>query len=295
MKILRKMKSDLTRTFLVLVIAVSEVACGPSSSVDSAAQESSDAPHDSVVSPAKTLNAAAKRTSAYAFVFPFEEEAFKLFLVGEFDAGINLTLLDPSSKATCAAKTSTRRDTVDSSDAPLTELEGECLSNGEFGLAALETRVDDFAAVPLQVVDDPDKVQAVDAIVRGSKALNSLLTKAQDSSPGDISQLTGVTPTVHRLNVSNSEVYVASYQGEATYKQGVYAPEVNPRAVVVGNSAYPLTGWCSFEALNVFRLNGEHYIQSGSRCCGCGIVVDELFRLTPAGPVEVLSDSSLSD
>lgn len=68
-----------------------------------------------------------------------------------------------------------------------------------------------------------------------------------------------------------------------------------PRVIVINGIAYPLTGWCSYPFMRIFRLNGKYYLESGSACCGCGITIKELFKIEPTGLVEIQSDGSLSD
>jgi hypothetical protein len=204
-------------------------------------------------------------------------------------------MLHPGTEKTCAGTTSANTEYIESANAYLTEIVGSCSPKFAIGVALLQKNVVDYKQLHLERLTEPAKVDKIDQTVRKSEVLSVLRTKAQSAVPGDLRALDGVTPKVYRLSLPKAEIFVAAYNSEHSRNEDVYVPESGPKVIMVNGRAYPLTGWCSFATLDVFRLNGQYFIHSGSRCCGCGIVGMELFRVTPKGPVEVLSDYSLSD
>jgi hypothetical protein len=135
-----------------------------------------------------------------------------------------------------------------------------------------------------------DVISKTDRLVRNSKALLTLLKKAQGAILGETKELEETNLKVYQVSMPGQKFLIASFE-YSNENLGVSGP----RLLVINDRVYPLTGWCSYQTLNVFRLEGQYYIQSGSCCCNCGITIMELFRITPEGPMVVLSDESLSD
>ena len=58
---------------------------------------------------------------------------------------------------------------------------------------------------------------------------------------------------------------------------------------------YPLTGPCSFDGLpDIFEMDEKLYLQSGSSCCECGVVIGQLFEFNGKELKTVLEDGSWS-
>jgi hypothetical protein len=132
------------------------------------------------------------------------------------------------------------------------------------------------------------KISQLDGAARRSKALMALRTKAQDNVPAELADLEGITPKVYSLRIPKADAFVVEYDRKVPHLP------IGPRVIAIRGMLHPLTGWCSFPKWTAFRLNGSYYILSGSVCCGCGISGMELFRITPEGPVVVISNYSLS-
>ncbi len=238
-------------------------------------------------------NSAAKaKGPEFAFVINRgKSKAPKLFLVGNFKAGVKITLLGLGYSQTCRAETTANKEMYGSGD--ITEITTSGRPQIDSRLALLDESVVDYSTVSGTVVTDSGKVKQIDGAVRKSNTLSSLCTRAQDAMPCAMKDLEGILPKIHHFTFPGIEMFVVSYDVEISL-QNMKSRDTGPRVVVINNRVYPMSGWCSFYRFYVFRLNGQHYIQSGSRCCNCGMVVMELFRVTPAGVEEWLLDPSLS-
>jgi hypothetical protein len=216
-----------------------------------------------------------------------EPESQELCLEGQFKAGINVTLLQSDSLKTCSTKTIRITEQSESSGSYLTRLEGSCGIPKEFDIAVLNKSVTDYEHIFPKEIVSPDIVSRIDKSIKDNNALLSLRKKAQDLIPGEIKELEGVAPSIYQFFLPDARVMIASYK--------LSTDMTGPQVVLINDRVYPLSGWCSYETLNVFRYNSQYYIQTGSYCCGCGITIMELYRITPNSLVEVLSDGGLSD
>ncbi len=228
--------------------------------------------------------------SDFALVVNFGETASepgKLWVVGKFEPARKITLL-LEGKNTCVMETSPLTEEAESSGAILTELLGKCQTANKFFLevALIGRPVRDYERIAPKETADVEEIASIDGLIRSSNVLTSLLKKAQDRIPGELEELKGVIPKVNEVMISGSKIRIASYQ----------KPDFDgPKVIMIEGRVYPLAGWCSSLNVNVFRLNGQHYAYASSYCCGCGIHIEQIFRITPEGPVEVLSEYSLSD
>jgi hypothetical protein len=124
-----------------------------------------------------------------------------------------------------------------------------------------------------------------------TNVLEKLRTKAGEAWDYKLSR---DLPIVHRYPIFKMETFIVAYKSFFS-DEGDFDFPSGPKAIIINNIAYPLTGWCSYPYMRGFRLDGEYYIESGSRCCECGITIKELFKIKQTGPVEIHSDGSLSD
>jgi hypothetical protein len=135
------------------------------------------------------------------------------------------------------------------------------------------------------------RVQSLDKLVRNKNVLEKLRTKAGMAWDYKLSR---DLPMVHRYPIPKMETFIVAYKTLLS-DEGDLDLLAGPRAIIINNIAYPLTGWCSYPYMRTFRLDEEYYLESGSHCCECGITIKELFKIKQTGPVEVHSDGSLSD
>jgi hypothetical protein len=57
----------------------------------------------------------------------------------------------------------------------------------------------------------------------------------------------------------------------------------------------PLTAPCSYKQLFVYEFKGNAYIQTGSSCCDCGYVGDQIFEVGKDEIKLVFEDYSFSN
>jgi hypothetical protein len=229
--------------------------------------------------------------SDFELVVDCQSETPQLCVVGKPKVGTQMTLLQSQPPKACAVKTTARTNQLESSGTSLTALQGSCEVPREFAVAVVKKRIKGYDVLPARQILNTDEVEKIDKAVRDSSALSELLGKAQGTIPGDLKELEGITPKIYQFSLPGVEVSVVSYGEQFIESKGASGPKV----AVINGRAYPLAGWCSYRTLNIFRLNGQHYVQSGSCCCNCGITIMELFLITPRGLVGILADDSLSD
>jgi len=234
----------------------------------------------------------------FAFVIDCDwaDKESNICLLGNYKRGIGVTLLEVGQPRTCLSQT---RDTVDHKDEagdalyPFTPIfpVAQCGSVHSYSIAVLGSRISSYQIVKMEEITEKRKVRSLDKLVRNKNVLEKLRTKA--GMAWDY-KLFKDLPIVHRYPIPKMETFILAYK---TLLSGEKEPDplAGPRAIIINNIAYPLTGWCSYPYMRGFCLDGEYYIESGSHCCECGITIKEIFKIKQTGPVEAHSDGSLSD
>ncbi len=231
--------------------------------------------------------------SRFAFVFnpTSDNSAGRFAIYGTHPLNKRISLLKKGADTYCDAVTDSHglyENEVISF--PVTNLRdaGRCGSPGDYMVACFAP-VANYANVKWRRTPDPKIAGSLDAAIRTSPALQTLRFKAQDIVAGDeMSPLSTFSPRVYELNVSGRHAYLVSYES----KDG---PVNGPRFVVLDGTINALTGWCSYPYLRTFVLNDELYLESGSFCCGCGITIMELYKVTGTTVACVHADASESD
>jgi len=217
-------------------------------------------------------------------------------LLGNYKRGIGVTLLEVGQPRTCLSQT---RDAVDHKDEtgdtlyPFTPIFpiAQCKAVHHYSVAVLGSRISSYQIIKIEEIMDKRRVQSLDELTRSQNVLEKLRTKAGEAW---IYKLSKKLPIVHRYPIPKMETFIVAYKTLVEYNGGSDVAR-GPRAIIINNIAYPLTGWCSYPYMRSFRLDGEYYLESGSHCCECGITIKELFKIKQTGLVEVHSDGSLSD
>ena len=218
-------------------------------------------------------------------------------LLGNYRAGLSVTLLEKRRSKSCITKTEGRKEYEGywgaSGSFPVTKLSmtDTCSLANLYSLAILKSQISDYEILVLEEILDREKIKSLDTFVRSTTILEDLRTKAQGIVAGEISEIENELPKLYRYPIPEIEVLIVAYDES---KNEDYCCS-GPRVVLIKGTPYSLTGWCSYPFMRIFRLNEEYYLESGSACCGCGITIKELFKITKKGPVKVHSDGSLSD
>jgi len=241
------------------------------------------------------LRTGSEQKRDFGFVIPCKwvGEEGTCFL-GNYKAGLSVTLLEKRRSKSCIAKTEGSKEYKGLGPLfPVTKLytTDACGLADLYSVAILRSKVWDYEILLLEEILDGEKIKSLDTFVRSTTILEGLRTKAQGGIPGEISEIENQWPKLYRYPIPEIEVFIVAYDEKEIEDYCCSGP----RVILIKGTAYPLTGWCSYPFMRIFRLNGEYYLESGSACCGCGITIMELFKIKQRGPVEVHSDGSLSD
>ncbi len=227
----------------------------------------------------------------YAFVISCElVERQGICLLGKHKAGIPVSLLNVNDSKVCGARTSKSSSYDGGAWHPLTFTEiaagHECRPPDQYSIAVLGPELGGYEMLQMREITDEQTIKVLNDAVRRSPVLESLRTEAT----GEINEIQNESPRLFQYPHPDIGILIVAYDEsqDKSYPSG-------PRAILFNGVPYPLTGWCSYPFMRAFRLNGDYYLESGSCCCGCGITVKELFKIGPSGPVNIHSDSSLSD
>jgi hypothetical protein len=230
----------------------------------------------------------------FAFVIPCEwEERRGICLLGKYDVGVSVSLLEVKGSRICTGRTSktSSQEWIDH-QLTLTEisLSDKCGSPDLYSVAVLGSETGNYEILQLKEITDERLIRSLDAAVRQTTVLQSLRMKAQSSIPGEVSEIQNDLPKLFYYPNPKIPTLILGYD-----ESGDEYNISGPRIILFNSVPYPLTGWCSYPFMRAFRLNDGYYLESGSYCCGCGVTIKELFRIDSSGLIEVHSDSSLSD
>lgn len=99
-------------------------------------------------------------------------------------------------------------------------------------------------------------------------------------------------PVVEMIKFGSENLYLIAYQMEPFPGDLISGP-----SFLLSKShkkAYPLTGPCSNPASRFFLMNEKLYIHTGSNCCDCGIVIDQLYEYDGSDIDLVIEDGTWS-
>jgi hypothetical protein len=94
----------------------------------------------------------------------------------------------------------------------------------------------------MEETTDKKRVQSLDKLVRDKNVLEKLRTKAGIAWDYKLSRN---LPIVHRYLIPKMETFVVAYKTLIS-DEGDLDLLPGPRAIIINNIAYPLTGWCSY-------------------------------------------------
>jgi hypothetical protein len=243
---------------------------------------------------ASYLRTGSQQKSDFSFVIPCkwaEEEG--ICLLGKYKAGLSITLLEKGRSKSCITKSARSGEyegEINFFSFTKVNVADACGLPDLYSVAVLKSRVWDYEVLLLEEIFDKEQIKSLNTFVRSTTVLEDLRTKAQGLISGESSVIQSDLPKLYRYPIPKINVFVVAYDES---EDGRCCS--GPRVILINGTAYPLTGWCSYPFMRIFRLNGEYYLESGSACCDCGITIMELFKIKPTGLVEVHSDGSLSD
>ena len=226
----------------------------------------------------------------FYFIYTVEKS---MGILEEYRAEIPMTLLEKEKSRVCAARTGKiLKEHSEYLDATIafTEIltKENCGHMLDYSLGIMQQKIENYDIVPFKIVENENLAQKLDRKVRATDGLQKLLLR-NGGVKYEVGELVSdKLPVVYQYGIPGFSVYIVQYEFKMI--PGV----IGPRVVVIGDSAHPLTGQCSYPYLRGFKLNSAYYIESGSGCCECGITGKEVFKVTSKGIELVYKDYRLS-
>lgn len=244
----------------------------------------------------------AQKKDSFGFVYQCNNGINPICLLGEFDKGLFVFLLNRSNSLVCTA-TSGDQGKEDSTYGSIdyTELINlvNCEKPEDYSIAfipSLENKwdIDTYENIPLNQIGDPEKINALNEMVHKTNVLQSLLdrTAGIEGLYKVSDEIAKSPPQALEYPIPGSKVYILTY--ELSWKLSENKP-LGPRVIIINNSVQALTGQCSYRNIRGFKLIGRYYLESGSHCCECGITGQELFKIEGSKATLVYEDFSFSD
>lgn len=230
-----------------------------------------------ILSSCTTLNHSSRSSPNFALLSDSSDRSKTAFrLNGKFPIGVQVRLLEKNFSETCLAETRAHIQDNFNPERIYTELEAlDCRSPQDYSIAVMGGVLTSYEVVRGKEIKDARISDMLDEKVRGTPVLSGLAGKAQEKrlSEGEWS-LYGVKPRVLKIQFQGAQVLVAVYDLKES---------AGPRAFFFKNTIHPFTGWCSLPFIRTFLLNGTPYFESGSKCCDCGIVIQEIYKVGEKG------------
>lgn len=196
-----------------------------------------------------------------------------IYLFGKFPLNQDITIVDYHFKKTYNSKTNgyfVFEDELLGKKVLTSILPIKDYKNEDFCFAFIGNKFKQTEFQYIEYITDELVIFKIDSLVRATDYLNKLLI----TNNGIIEfkdTILHKTPEIKRVKANNFEYYVVTFNMKGDY-------EIGPRLIVLNEKkVFPLTGQCSFENIFPFSINGINYIQTGSACCGCGIIGFQLF------------------
>lgn len=166
------------------------------------------------------------------------------------------------------------------------------------------TEASDTTKYQLAFLGDTAKIEWIEKkIMNDTQLKENILCDFNISNYGGLFENYGGPISIYTGKIlENPEVETISFGTETLYLV-TYKLESYPDYIVNGPSflistsnrnVYPLTGPCSRSDSNIFILNGKLYIHTGSNCCDCGIVVEQLYEYNGSKIEQIIEDGSWS-
>lgn len=141
-----------------------------------------------------------------------------------------------------------------------------------------------YDLVKKERITDSLFVEQIDQQIKLSGYIDTLLSYDDaflaDSVIGDS------LPAITTIHIPGQEAFVITY----SYMESLSGPQM----MIINNRIFPLTGPCSYEYVYPFQIDNRFFIQTGSSCCECGWVIDQVFEVSGESLILVFQDDSYS-
>lgn len=153
-----------------------------------------------------------------------------------------------------------------------------------FDLSFLASEEFQYELVGKQAVSEAAFVKDIDRQIKLSGYIDTLL--AYDDAFVTDTLVADSLPAISRINIPGQEVFLVTY----SYMRSL----PGPRLLIINNKVFPATGPCSYEYFYPFRIGDRFFLQTGSSCCECGWVIDQVFEIADNALFLVFQDDSYS-
>lgn len=222
---------------------------------------------------------------AFALTFVANDS---IFLIGEYEPDRTVFLLNNEKGDIYRAKTGSQQvyyEKLLDIHWELTALKPQPKTETRLDLAFANENKINFKATPAIAITDSLFIANIHREIKLSGLIDTLLSY-DDEFPSD--SLVGIyKPKIAKMDCQVGEAYVVTYS---------YVDSLpGPRMVILNNCIFPLTGPCSYQQIYPFQINDRCFIQTGSTCCECGWVIDQVFEIKKDEVVLVFQDDSYSE
>jgi hypothetical protein len=211
-----------------------------------------------------------------------------LFVIGEHDKGKNIFLLNNETGEYCQAQTGQPQiyfEEISDIHWQLTPVLPQPGTNLRYDLAFTHPGLINFQLIGNIPVRDSVLIADIDREIKLSGFIDTLL--AYDDKPPTDSIVGMLKPRIVKIYLPEEEAYVVTYS---------YVDSIpGPRMFILNNNIFPLTGPCSYQHVYPFLINGRIFIQTGSSCCECGWVIDQVFEIINGQLYLAFQDDSYSE
>lgn len=146
--------------------------------------------------------------------------------------------------------------------------------------------------ISLKEINDPDKISNLKERI-SLKDTYSDEFEAYGGPLGGILRILSDDPSVWEFRFQDKKHHIVTYHIYDAENTGYSADAAT--FLLSPTKIFPLTGPCSFDKFPVlFLMNKKLYLQGGSSCCDCGIIVDQLFEYDGEKLKAILEDGSWS-
>jgi len=161
--------------------------------------------------------------------------------------------------------------------------------NQAYSIVTFSNKPLDYKIEEQKNILNSDLIISTDSLIRSTVLLDELMKRNGDGNIQSDSVLKGVLPEIVKVTANDFEYFIASYR---IYDNSTIGPRL---AIMQDKKVIPLTGQCSFEYLFTYFYNGKSYIQTGSSCCDCGIIGEQIFEVAREDIKPVFQDYSFSN
>lgn len=207
-----------------------------------------------------------------------------IFVIGKLPLNETIYLLNNEDGSSWKCTAYAHRDYFEEINYQLTMVSPQPPADQRFDIAYAGDSFNNYHTLEKKTIHDERLILKYDSLVKNARLIESLFTQENSFFPDSV--ISNQTPTLRQLNIPDRRVFIIDYS--------FYERFSGPRFLMLDNLIFSLTGPCSYEFLFPYQLNGKIYLQTGSTCCDCGWVIDQIFEVSTDSIYLVFQDDSYS-